>query len=445
MRTGLSIIIAAAGLLLTPPAAWTADSGTMTAQAGQAPAPVAQPLVREGEFALKLAAMLDLGTPTEEAVAEDTLAKAGVAPLNGWLSDYPMTPQIVGQLDDAISKAAGQGRIPMNSQQAIKGLYTLTAQFNLPTPASMAPARKEPAAQAPQVARPVVNNYYYNQGPPVITYYPPPPDYVYLYDWVPYPVWWFDVWWPGFYICHDFTTIVVVQQRPVVVTNHVVDPETRRVAYVDPVGRRTAVTGAPVRPVTVLRTDNGASYRTVSDFRGTGRMSSSAIAPVERRGPGFSTPSARTGAEHIYSRIMTDQNAAGMRSMPERRSAPMVMPSERAMEKPASPQADNSFRSFGGQQQSFSRGGEGRTSLYTPPPGAQREHGFESGRPFSYPGTSPGNERRISPMSQSQTFGGYSGMRGGYEGAPGGGYANRRQGKTEMGHSTPGGFCRGNC
>ena len=97
----------AAGLLLYPFAGFAQDYGSQTSQTQQAP-PVAQTLVREGDFAVKLAAELNLGNPPNEAAAEDMLARAGVSPLNGWISDYPMTPEIIGQLGDSITAAAGK-------------------------------------------------------------------------------------------------------------------------------------------------------------------------------------------------------------------------------------------------------------------------------------------------------------------------------------------------
>src|SRR5574342_1324734 len=119
MKKWLSILLAA-GLLLYPFAGFAQDYGPSTSQEQQAP-PVAQTLVREGDFAIKLAVELKLGNPENEAAAEDMLAKAGVTPLNGWISDYPMTPQIVGQIQDSITKAAAEGKLPLNSEEAIKG------------------------------------------------------------------------------------------------------------------------------------------------------------------------------------------------------------------------------------------------------------------------------------------------------------------------------------
>jgi len=60
------------------------------------PPPISQTLVREGDFAVKLAESLKMGKPQGEAEAESMLASAGVAPKNGWIADYPLTPDIIG-------------------------------------------------------------------------------------------------------------------------------------------------------------------------------------------------------------------------------------------------------------------------------------------------------------------------------------------------------------
>lgn len=277
----------AAGLLLSPAAVMSQDYGSPPPQAQQAP-PVAQPLVREGDFAIKLAAKLDLGLPSDEATAEDMLAKAGVVPKNGWLSDYPVTPEILGQLQAAVARAASEGSLPMTSEEATRGLYSLASEMNLPVPAGWEGAAvpgAAPGAQSPHNPT-IINNYYYDSGPPVVTYYEPPVRYAYLYAWVPYPVWWFGFWFPGFYICHNFTTTVVVSHvhagvhignRRAVVSNRVIDPVTRRVAVVDPVVR----TGrGDVRSSTILRAGNGRTFATIEDLR-------------RDRGPGRSGPSVR--------------------------------------------------------------------------------------------------------------------------------------------------------
>jgi hypothetical protein len=312
MKQWLSILLSA-GLLLYPFAGFAQDYGPQTSQKQEAP-PVAQTLVREGDFAIKLAAELDLGNPANEVAAEDMLAKAGVSPLNGWLSDYPMTPEIIGQLGDSIAAAAGAGKLPMTAGEANKGLYYLASQMNLPTPAG-AGAGTAPEGQSNPT---VVNNYYYDQGPPVISYYPPPADYVYLYDWVPFPVFWFGFWFPGFFICHNFTTTVIVSNtafvtRTAIVSNRFIDPVTRTVTRIDPVVRTSTGT---VRPMTALRTGSGQLFRTTTDMRRG--VTLSGVSPV-RTGTsasgsaatgGFRTLEARKGAQAIYSR--------SLRSGPER-------------------------------------------------------------------------------------------------------------------------------
>ena len=301
-------IVTAAGLLLYPFAATAADYGSQPTQTQQAP-PVAQTLVREGDFAIKLAAELDLGKPSDEATAEDMLAAAGVVPANGWLSDYPMTPEIIGQLKESVSRSAAEGKLHMNNEEAVKGLYYLTAQMNLPTPAGAGSQAQQGSEQAPAApSNPsVVNNYYYDQGPPVVTYYPPPYDYAYMYDWVPYPTFWFGFWFPGFFICHNFTTVVVSPvfvDRRVVVTNHVIDPVSRRVAFVDPVSR----TNGSVRATTVLRAANGTTFSNLPEMRRSmGSLvakgaESRTVTSSASRGSGFSTRESQRGAENIYRR-----------------------------------------------------------------------------------------------------------------------------------------------
>ncbi len=311
MKKWLSIITAAS-LLLYPFAALPIDYGSQPSKTQQAP-PVAQTLVREGDFAIKLAAELDLGTPTDEAVAEDMLVKAGVAPLNGWISDYPMTPEIIGQLRDSIANAANEGKLPLTADEATKGLNYLATQMKLPTPAGPREGSQAPAEQSASPANPtVINNYYYDEGPPIVTYYAPPVDYLYLYAWVPYPFWWFGFWFPGFYMCHNFATTVFVDRTVFVngrtaivpsraiVSNHIVDPVTRTAATVDPVMRRGTGT---VRAVSTLRTGSGSTFRNVSELRtafNAGRTGTSAKSTLT----GFRSPEARKSAGAIYSRSL---------------------------------------------------------------------------------------------------------------------------------------------
>ncbi len=263
----LSILLAA-GLLLYPFATYAADYGSQPSQNQQVP-PVAQTLVREGDFAIKLAPELGLGSSSEETEAIDILTRAGVMPLNGWIPDYPMTPEIIGQLSDSIMHAAQQGKLPVSSDSAEKKLADIAVEMNLPLPGYGAAGYR--SGPTTDYNRTVVNDYYFNEGPPVITYYPPPPDYLYLYDWVPFPVVWFGFGFPGFFICHNFTTVVSFTAFPhrhhfrtLIVTNHIIDPVTRRSAHIQHVFRsRQGV----IRPETVLLTSGGSTFRNVMEFR----------------------------------------------------------------------------------------------------------------------------------------------------------------------------------
>jgi hypothetical protein len=228
------ITIVAMSLLLLSPGAY--------AQSNQMPAghpPVAQPLVPEGDFALKMAAALKLGTPESEAQAEDILISVGIAPRNGWIADYPVTPDIIGELQNAVAAAADSGKLPMEKDEALNAFQNLIDESGLAVlPGSIgqyAESQLQPDAAA-------INDYYDEQGPPVVTYYPPPWDYYYMYAWVPYPFWWGGFFFSGFFCLHDFHRVVFVGHRRCVVSNHFFDHKTNRVFTIDPARRRTGET-----------------------------------------------------------------------------------------------------------------------------------------------------------------------------------------------------------
>ena len=86
-------------------------------------------LVREGYFAVGLAEVLKIGQVENEAEAESKLASAGIAPKNGWIADYPLTPKIIGELENAVGEAADSGKITMNREEAIRAFQDLTASL----------------------------------------------------------------------------------------------------------------------------------------------------------------------------------------------------------------------------------------------------------------------------------------------------------------------------
>lgn len=198
--------------------------------------PIRTALVREGALAVRLADVLELGAGNDEAAAESSLGELGIAPQNGWIADYPVTPDIIGELQQALIAAADASRLNMDRDDALQRFYDVNAELGL----SVVPYADESVRQASSEDYPTeatVNNYYYNYGPPVVTYYEPPPGYVYLYAWVPFPFWSWGFWFPGFYVLHDFHKTVVIDSRVVYVSNHYRDARHKRVYIVDPVKR----------------------------------------------------------------------------------------------------------------------------------------------------------------------------------------------------------------
>jgi hypothetical protein len=238
MRKLYIVALAIAGLLLMPLAGYAqSEQKTSTGP------PVAQPLVREGEFAVELVQALKIGTAQNEADAETMLTSSGIAPKNGWIADYPVTPDIVGELQKAVVAAAGSQKLPMGRDEALNSLQRVTEQLGLPVVAdtSVQPAQSGPPPTTYSEENPnVVNNYYYDYGPPVVTYYPPPPDYYYLYAWVPYPFWSSGFFFTGFFCLHDFHRIIVVNNVTKIITNHTSIPGRGGLPYaIDPPSRAT--------------------------------------------------------------------------------------------------------------------------------------------------------------------------------------------------------------
>ena len=227
MKKLLMTIISIALLLL--PLAVYAQSENSSKEAP----PVSQALVPEGDFALKLATSLGLGTPSEEAQAEDMLTSVGIAPKNGWIADYPVTPNIIGELQNAVASAADSKKLPMGKDDALKAFQNLTTEFSL---AVVPGGSGQYAENQPQPDSSMIDNYYYEEGPPVVTYYPPPWDYYYLYDWAPYPFWYGGFFFPGFFVLTDFSIVVHGHHHHHhLVTNHFINPRTHAVTRVDPV------------------------------------------------------------------------------------------------------------------------------------------------------------------------------------------------------------------
>jgi hypothetical protein len=212
------------------------------------PPPVGAALVREGEFAVDLVSALGVGNTADEVEAESLLGGLGIAPRNGWIADYPVTPDIIGELQKSVIDAVDSRRLPLTRDEALQKFADVNVQASL----SVVPYDGNPDSQGPPLApeeypNPVmVNDYYATEGPPIVTYYTPPPDYYYLYGWVPYPFWCHGFWFPGFFVLNDFHRIVHFHNRPFFVSNHFNDVRAHRFFRIDPHGRFTGHTFAGI-------------------------------------------------------------------------------------------------------------------------------------------------------------------------------------------------------
>jgi hypothetical protein len=84
--------------------------------------PVGQPLVSEGSFAVELASALAVENTDDEVEAESQLGELGIAPRNGWIADYPVTPDIISELQNALADAADAGKLSIGKDEALKAM-----------------------------------------------------------------------------------------------------------------------------------------------------------------------------------------------------------------------------------------------------------------------------------------------------------------------------------
>jgi hypothetical protein len=237
-KNGLLVMGLMTAVVLMPVASY----GQTEVKNGSFP-PISQSLVREGDFAVQLVPALQLGEAQDEGEAEGILVNAGIEPRNGWLPDYPMTPQIVGQLEKSAAAAADSGQLAVEKDEAVQAVEDVAANLGLPVltgtdNSGEYAGNTPPGNEGGEYPNPSeVGNYYSQNGPPVITYYSPPPEYVYLYAWVVYPFWCDRVFFPGFFILHNFHRQIIRHHRAFVVTNHFFNPATGGVVVITPESR----------------------------------------------------------------------------------------------------------------------------------------------------------------------------------------------------------------
>ncbi len=310
----ISMSVIAGFILLITPVAGQAQTGDVSV----APPPISQQLIREGTFALRLVPAFSLEATDNEIEAENRLADVGIMPRNGWIADYPVTPDIIAELQKSVSDAADAGKLDMNREDALKKFEEVKAGLGLsikPHGEGAAYSCKPPKCDNyPDPA--VINNYYTEQGPPVVTYYSPPPDYYYLYGWVPSPFWWYGFWFPGFFILNDFHRSVHIHDRHHFVSNHFNDIRRNRVYRIDPPERfrgRTYSGIGVTNPTRFLSTGVPRSDRIIfNGSRGTPPSADRTIGPSSRGSRSFSTPSQGGGVSGRASR------GGGMGDIPSR-------------------------------------------------------------------------------------------------------------------------------
>jgi hypothetical protein len=236
-------------LLLTPPTVAQAQSP----QSKVVYSSVQQPLVREGTLALKLAISFGLGT-NSEAEAESWLAERGIMPRNGWIADYPVTPDVVGELRRAVGDAADAKKIVPEKAEALRSfdrsiaVLDAAAEPGSDDVAELPPEDDEGDEESYPVAA-TAGSYEdnYDAGPPVVTYSTPAPDYYDQYAWVPYPFWYDGLEFSGFFILKDFDRPVFVGHRHhrAFVSNHIRGTKGNGFFRVDPVTRSRSWVPAP--------------------------------------------------------------------------------------------------------------------------------------------------------------------------------------------------------
>jgi hypothetical protein len=93
--------------------------------------PIAQPLVREGEFARQLVEALRITPAQSEAEAESILTAVGIAPQKGWIADYPVTPIGVVEIEKGVASAADAGNLGMGKDEALRAMGDLKVKMGL--------------------------------------------------------------------------------------------------------------------------------------------------------------------------------------------------------------------------------------------------------------------------------------------------------------------------
>ncbi len=204
-RLLLTIMVLGAAIFLVAPFAWPQERTEPQLS------PVTPPIAREGDFAVRLLETLGLGSAKDEVEAESLLASKGIAPGNGWIADYPVTPTVLGELREAVLTASASGSLPMDGASASAAFDSLAMELGMAPDQTAGDTYASAGAEVvppPPVTSvgeyPAYYDTYYTDGPPIYTYYAPPYAYYSLYDWVPWPFYFTGVHFSGYFVLRDF-------------------------------------------------------------------------------------------------------------------------------------------------------------------------------------------------------------------------------------------------
>lgn len=89
----------------------------------------------QGEYAIELAAQLNLGAFSSPEAAVNALTAAGVTPPGGWNISAPVTGALVNQVNVLVIGAAQRNTITLTPAQAQNVVVLLSKTLSLPPPA----------------------------------------------------------------------------------------------------------------------------------------------------------------------------------------------------------------------------------------------------------------------------------------------------------------------
>ena len=176
-------------------------------------------LVPEDVFAVRLASAFGIASTDNAGAAESALAGKGIAPDDGWISNYPVTPVVVSELWENIKTAAANGRLPAEDGKdtGFATFKSVLSEFGLNFAVTATGSVRPP----PPVNQEDIDDYYNNASdPPVSTYYTPPPAYIDQYMWIGFPFFYAGYWWPGYWVMRDFHRHYFYHGRHLIMSNH---------------------------------------------------------------------------------------------------------------------------------------------------------------------------------------------------------------------------------